>query len=106
MYLSPAHSSNRHAIILTINHSPKHTMTNDGTNADNSTISTQEGEAEAPPNKKIKSGDEGEMEQALDSEWPEAWLMPKGECADQKAPNKLDPNVPVTVEELKALGIS
>ena len=84
------------------------TVTDDSTNADNSnsTISAQEGESEAPPNKKIKSGDEGAMEQAPASEWPEAWLMPEGECADQKAPNKLDPNVPVTVEELKALGIS
>ena len=59
-----------------------------------------------PPNKKFKSDDEAEMvEQAPDSEWPEAWLMPEGECANQKAPNKLDPNVPVKVEELKALGI-
>ena len=86
-------------------------MTNDSstsTNADNRIISAQEGEAQAPPNKKIKTGDdEGAMvEQAPDSEWPEAWLMPTGECTDQKSPNKLDPNVPVTVEELKALGIS
>lgn len=81
-------------------------MTED-TDADDTATNEQERNAEAPPpSKKIKSDDEGAMEQAPDSEWPEAWLMPKGECADQKAPNKLDPNVPVTVEELKALGIS
>jgi hypothetical protein len=70
------------------------------------TTSAQEDEA-PPPSKKIKADDDdaGPMEQAPDSEWPEAWLMPQGECVDQKAPNKLDPNVPVTVEEMKALGI-
>lgn len=57
---------------------------------------------EEPPTKKVKSGN---MEQAPDSEWPEAWLMPDGDCKDQKASNKKDPNVPVTVEELKDLGI-
>jgi hypothetical protein len=45
------------------------------------------------------------LPQAPPSEWPLAWLMPDGECADQKAPNKRDPNVPVGVEELKELGI-
>lgn len=72
---------------------------------DDNTSSAQEGGdvAAAPsPSKKIKSD---EVDQAPDSEWPEAWLMPYDECADQKAPNKLEPNVPVTVEELKALGI-
>ncbi|KAL7524269.1 hypothetical protein ACHAXR_000500, partial [Thalassiosira sp. AJA248-18] len=57
---------------------------------------------EEPPAKKIKSGT---MEQAPASEWPEAWIMPDGECKDQKATNKQEPNVPVTVEELKDLGI-
>ncbi len=57
--------------------------------------------AEEPPSKKTKEI----MEQAPDSEWPEAWLMPEGECEDQKKANKKDPNVPVTVEELKDLGI-
>jgi len=45
------------------------------------------------------------MEQSADNEWPEAWLMPDGDCEDQKKLNKLEPNVPVTVQELKDLGI-
>ena len=45
------------------------------------------------------------MEQSAVNEWPEAWLMPEGDCADQKKLNKLEPNVPVTVEQLKDLGI-
>ena len=57
--------------------------------------------AEEPATKKAKEI----MEQAPDTEWPEAWLMPEGNCEDQKKPNKKDPNVPVTVEELKDLGI-
>eukprot|EP00584_Thalassiosira_punctigera_P010557 CAMPEP_0172532156 /NCGR_PEP_ID=MMETSP1067-20121228/5310_1 /TAXON_ID=265564 ORGANISM="Thalassiosira punctigera, Strain Tpunct2005C2" /NCGR_SAMPLE_ID=MMETSP1067 /ASSEMBLY_ACC=CAM_ASM_000444 /LENGTH=232 /DNA_ID=CAMNT_0013316633 /DNA_START=29 /DNA_END=727 /DNA_ORIENTATION=- len=57
---------------------------------------------EEPPTKKVKSGT---MEQAPAGEWPEAWVMPEGECEDQKALNKQDPNVPVTVEELKDIGI-
>ena len=59
-------------------------------------------EATSPANKKVKTGN---MEQAPNNKWPEAWLMPEGECKDQKASNKLEPNVPVTVEELKDLGI-
>ena len=61
-----------------------------------------EEEEEQPPTKKVK---QGKMEQAPDSEWPKAWVMPDGECKDQKAHNKQDPNVPVTVEELKDIGI-
>jgi hypothetical protein len=45
------------------------------------------------------------VEQAPASEWPEAWIMPEGDCENQKAPNKMEPNVPVTVEELQDLGI-
>ena len=45
------------------------------------------------------------LEQATDTEWPEAWLMPEGECPNQKAPNQRVPNVAVTVTELKDLGI-
>ena len=56
---------------------------------------------DSPASKKIKTT----MEQALDTEWPEAWLMPTGECMDQKAPNKLEPNVSVSAEELKEIGI-
>uniref|UniRef100_A0A7S3PZ88 Acireductone dioxygenase n=1 Tax=Chaetoceros debilis TaxID=122233 RepID=A0A7S3PZ88_9STRA len=40
-----------------------------------------------------------------DSEWPEAWLMTDS-CEDQKALNKLEPNVPVNVSELRELGIA
>lgn len=54
-----------------------------------------------PPSKKIK----GTMEQAPASEWPSAWLMPDGDCADQKKLNQREPNVPVTVEQLQDLGI-
>mmetsp|Transcript_32717 Transcript_32717/g.55676 ORF Transcript_32717/g.55676 Transcript_32717/m.55676 type:complete len:234 (+) Transcript_32717:135-836(+) len=57
---------------------------------------------EEPATKKVKTG---KMEQAPASEWPEAWVMPDGECEDQKAPNKQEPNVPVTVEQLQDLGI-
>ena len=56
---------------------------------------------DSPASKKIKTT----MEQAPDTEWPEAWLMPTGECKDQKAPNKLEPNVSVSAEELKEIGI-
>ncbi len=56
---------------------------------------------DSPASKKIKTT----MEQAPDTEWPEAWLMPAGECKDQKAPNKLEPNVSVSAEELKEIGI-
>ncbi len=45
------------------------------------------------------------LEQAPDSEWPAAWLMPDEDCSDQKALNQRDPNVVVTVDELKDLGI-
>lgn len=31
--------------------------------------------------------------------------MPKGECQDQKAPNRRDPNEPASVKDLQALGI-
>lgn len=39
------------------------------------------------------------------TEWPSAWLMPDGDCENQKAENRCDPNVDVSVEELKELGI-
>jgi len=54
-----------------------------------------------PPVKKAKV----EMEQAPDCQWPEAWVMPDGECKDQKAANKQDPNAPVTAADLKNIGI-
>lgn len=56
---------------------------------------------EEPPKKQPKTM----LPQAPDNEWPEAWLMPDGECKDQKALNQCEPNVVVGVEELRALGI-
>lgn len=58
-------------------------------------------EEEDRPSKQAKTM----VEQSPDSEWPDAWLMPDGDCANQKAANKQEPNVPVTVKELKDLGI-
>lgn len=55
------------------------------------------------PTKKSKSD---VVEQSPASDWPEAWIMPDGDCKDQKKMNKKEPNVPVTVEELKDIGIS
>ena len=45
------------------------------------------------------------LEQAPEDQWPEAWYMPKGECKDQKAPNRREPNEPASVQDLQALGI-
>jgi 1,2-dihydroxy-3-keto-5-methylthiopentene dioxygenase len=46
---------------------------------------------------------------APDCEWPEAWIMPdvdeNVEGFDQCKPNRCEPNEPVTVEDLKGLGI-
>lgn len=55
------------------------------------------------PSKKVKSN---MLEESPASDWPEAWLMlPDGEYEDQKALNKKEPHVPVTVEQLKDIGI-
>jgi 1,2-dihydroxy-3-keto-5-methylthiopentene dioxygenase len=45
---------------------------------------------------------------APDGEWPEAWIMPDEipEGSDQCLPNRLTPNHPVTVADLKDIGIS
>jgi hypothetical protein len=45
------------------------------------------------------------LPQAPPNEWPKAWLMPDGECENQKALNQREPNVAVSVEELQELGI-
>ena len=58
---------------------------------------------EVPASKKAKSST---MEQSPAKDWPEAWLMPDGDCEDQKKENKQEPNVPVTADELKDLGIA
>jgi ARD/ARD' family len=52
--------------------------------------------------------DDDDYPMAPDSEWPDAWIMidtipDDGET--QCLANKLEPNVPVTVDELKQLGI-
>ncbi len=39
-----------------------------------------------------------------DTEWPDAWLMPD-QVEDQCAPNRLEPNVPVSAEQMRDLGI-
>jgi 1,2-dihydroxy-3-keto-5-methylthiopentene dioxygenase len=43
--------------------------------------------------------------EAPPEEWPEAWLIPD-HVDDQFSANKLTPNVPITVDELRAIGIS
>lgn len=46
---------------------------------------------------------------APDSEWSEAWIMPDNESDpdfDQCKPNRCEPNVPVTADELKKIGIA
>lgn len=54
-----------------------------------------------PETKKMKTS----VEQSPDEEWPEAWVM-ADEVEDQKAPNKLEPNVPVTADQMRELGIA
>mmetsp|Transcript_32219 Transcript_32219/g.47406 ORF Transcript_32219/g.47406 Transcript_32219/m.47406 type:complete len:218 (+) Transcript_32219:39-692(+) len=46
-----------------------------------------------------------ELPQAPDAQWPDAWYMPEGECADQKALNKKEPNEPVDAAAMRKLGI-
>ena len=46
------------------------------------------------------------VEQAPDNEWPEAWYMTEGDCENQKALNKQEPNQPVTAEILRKIGIN
>jgi hypothetical protein len=70
------------------------------------TTTTKEEEEETTttsPKKKQKTMTT--VEQAPDSEWPAAWLMPSGGCENQKAKNMRSPNVPVTVAQLKDIGI-
>ena len=43
--------------------------------------------------------------EAPPEEWPEAWLLPES-LEDQFAPNKLEPNKPVSVDDLRKIGIS
>ena len=48
--------------------------------------------------------DDDEYKEAPDEEWPEAWLM-KDDIMDQKQSNKQEPNVVITADELRQLGI-
>lgn len=54
--------------------------------------------------KKMKLSEEP-VQESPDEEWPEAWLMPD-EVEDQKELNKLEPNVAITVADLRKIGIS
>jgi 1,2-dihydroxy-3-keto-5-methylthiopentene dioxygenase len=51
---------------------------------------------------------EAEYPEADSSEWPDAWIMPDDNLdgSDQCLPNRCSPDIPVTVQELKNLGIS
>ncbi|GAX18113.1 1,2-dihydroxy-3-keto-5-methylthiopentene dioxygenase [Fistulifera solaris] len=54
-----------------------------------------------PESKKLKMDD---YPMSPDTEWPDAWLMPD-QVEDQCAPNRLEPNVPVSAEQMRDLGI-
>ena len=63
--------------------------------------------AQIESNKKLKTCNDT-YPMAPESEWPEAWIMvdeipPDG---DQCNANRLEPNVPVTPDDMKELGIS
>ena len=70
-------------------------------------MSEEEAATEDKATKKQKTMEDYPM--APDEEWPEAWLMPEGcESApdfDQCKPNRCSPNVPVSAEDMKQLGI-
>ena len=55
---------------------------------------------EEPTAKKPKMS----LPEAPDEEWPESWLI-ADEIENQFAPNKLEPNVPISVAELRTIGI-
>lgn len=44
--------------------------------------------------------------QSPDEQWPDAWMMVPEEIDDQKKENRQQPNVNVTAEDLKKLGIA
>ena len=54
-----------------------------------------------PETKKSKMS----VPESPDEEWPEAWYVVEGEIEDQKKENRQDPNAPVSVEALHAIGI-
>ena len=57
-------------------------------------------EATSPDTKKQKMT----VEISPDSEWPEAWYIAE-KAASQKEEDRCDPNEPVSVDAMKALGI-
>uniref|UniRef100_A0A7S2IBX5 Acireductone dioxygenase n=1 Tax=Helicotheca tamesis TaxID=374047 RepID=A0A7S2IBX5_9STRA len=63
--------------------------------------------AKLPEPKKLKTSEEEKekMDQAPDNEWPDAWIMTDGECKDQKAENRKEPNEVVDAAALRKLGI-
>lgn len=62
-------------------------------------------QTEEPCTKKVKMDEAPSLaEEAPDYEWPEAWIIDDN-VEDQKKPNKLEPNVPVTAADMRALGI-
>jgi 1,2-dihydroxy-3-keto-5-methylthiopentene dioxygenase len=67
-------------------------------------IDMSEEKVEEVPAKKQKMEKE-EYPMAPDSEWPEAWLM-TDEAEDQCKENRRSPNLPVTPDDMKKLGIS
>lgn len=62
---------------------------------------TDKEDSPQPATKKAKTV----LSMAPDEEWPEAWIMPDGDCKDQKAPNKKEPNEPIDAVGLRKLGI-
>jgi hypothetical protein len=76
--------------------------TTETTPTDTHTAPADDAAAEVPDAKKQKM----EYPMAPDEDWPEAWLMPTSEIEDQCKENRIEPNVPVSAEDLKKLGIA
>lgn len=70
-------------------------------------MSTKEAAASPTPAEEHQDNKKQKMSvpEAPEGAWPEAWFLPD-KVDDQCADNKQDPNVPVTVEMMKKLGIS
>ena len=82
------------------------TNNNDQVIAHNTLLMSTTTDASPPENKKAKMS----LAQAPDEEWPEAWLMATEDDdkinADPCKAHKQEPNVPVSVESLRKLGIN
>mmetsp|Transcript_21540 Transcript_21540/g.28348 ORF Transcript_21540/g.28348 Transcript_21540/m.28348 type:complete len:244 (+) Transcript_21540:32-763(+) len=66
---------------------------------------TEEKEEEKEKVTEEEKVETAKMEQAPDNEWPDAWIMPDGECENQKAENRKDPNEPVDAAAMRKIGI-